>query len=466
MDPMRTNTLTRSLFLRIAPTILIVICVIGILAFKGATRQIDHVYDAQLISSANLIWLVVEDEMNAQAGPFRRIRKIDLAVSNQKALNEFADAYASSRMFRVWKGNKLAMISDKAPVVGIPQQDQGLSDVEDDDGNTWRVYSLNIPRTNITVEAGEKISLRESLVVNILLTLAAPLALLVPLVGWLLWAGISSGLGTVRALIQQIRSRSPDDLSPLKLGNVPRELAPIGNSINNLLQKLENSFNVEKRFAEHAAHHLRTPLATLKLQMQMLEQARDAKERNSLMENLSAAIERSSRLVSQLLTSTRVSHQPIVRVPIDLKRSVIGMIQELAPLVATKRLELSFDGADGLMVMADETLLKLLIGNIIENAVKYTPDNGKVNVTLRDDAEQIVCAVSDSGPGIPEGERDHVFQRFYRVGTPQAQGTGLGLAIVAETVARLSGKIILKTAENGQGLLVEIALPRAHAVAV
>ena len=466
MDLMRTNTLTRSLFLRIAPTILIVICVIGILAFKGATRQIDHVYDAQLISSANLIWLVVEDEMNAQAGPFRRIRKIDLAVSNQKALNEFADAYASSRMFRVWKGNKLAMISDKAPVVGIPQQDQGLSDVEDDDGNTWRVYSLNIPRTNITVEAGEKISLRESLVVNILLTLAAPLALLVPLVGWLLWAGISSGLGTVRALIQQIRSRSPDDLSPLKLGNVPRELAPIGNSINNLLQKLENSFNAEKRFAEHAAHHLRTPLATLKLQMQMLEQARDAKERNSLMENLSAAIERSSRLVSQLLTSTRVSHQPIVRVPIDLKRSVIGMIQELAPLVATKRLELSFDGADGLMVMADETLLKLLIGNIIENAVKYTPDNGKVNVTLRDDAEQIVCAVSDSGPGIPEGERDHVFQRFYRVGTPQAQGTGLGLAIVAETVARLSGKIILKTAENGQGLLVEIALPRAHAVAV
>ena len=466
MDLLRTNTLARSLFLRIAPTILIVICVIGILAFKGATRQIDHVYDAQLISSANMLWLVVEDEMNAQAGPFRRIRKIDLTISNQKALNEFADAYADSRMFRVWKGNKLAMISDKAPVVGIPQQDQGLSDVEDDEGNDWRVYTLNIPHTNITVEAGEKISLRESLVINILLTLAAPLALLVPLVGWFLWEGISSGLGTVRALIQQIRSRSPDDLSPLALANVPRELAPIGNSINQLLQKLENSFNAEKRFAEHAAHHLRTPLATLKLQMQMLEQARDAKERSMLMANLSAAIERSSRLVSQLLTSTRVSHQPIVRVPIDLKRSVISMIQELAPMVALKHIDLSFEGADGLMVMADETLLRLLIGNIIENAVKYTPDKGKVDVVLTSDEESITCAVSDSGPGIPEDERDHVFQRFYRVGTPQAQGTGLGLAIVAETAARLSGKISLKTPESGQGLLVEIALPRAHAVVV
>ena len=466
MRAMRTNTLTRSLFLRIAPTLLIVICVIGVLAFNGAKRQIDHVYDAQLISSANMMWLVVEDEMNAQAGPFRRIRKIDLTISNQKALNEFADAYADSRMFRVWKGNKLAMISDKAPVVGIPQQDQGLSDVEDDEGNDWRVYTLNIPHTNITVEAGEKISLRESLVINILLTLAAPLALMIPLVGWLLWEGISSGLGTVRALIAQIRSRSPDDLSPLRLANVPRELAPIGNSINQLLQKLENSFNAEKRFAEHAAHHLRTPLATLKLQMQMLEQARDAKERSSLMENLSAAIERSSRLVSQLLTSTRVSHQPIVRVPIDLKRSIIGMIQELAPIAALKNIELSFEGADGLVVMADETLLKLLIGNIIENAVKYTPDKGRVSVTLTNDEESITCAVSDTGPGIPEEERDHVFQRFYRVGTPQAQGTGLGLAIVAETAARLSGKITLKSPEGGQGLLVEIALPRAHAVVV
>jgi two-component system sensor histidine kinase QseC len=449
---MRNTTLTRSLFLRIAPTILVTICVIGLLAFKGATRQINHVYDAQLISSANMLWLVVEDEMRVEREPFRRIRKIDLTVSNQKALNEFADAYASSRMFRVWRGNKLAMISDKAPTVGIPQQESGLSDVQDDDGNHWRVYSLNIPRTNITVEAGEKISLRRSLVTNIILTLAAPLALLIPIVSWLLWAGISSGLGTVRALIAQIRSRSPDDL------------APLGNSINHLLEKLENSFNAEKRFAEHAAHHLRTPLATLKLQMQMLEQARGASERSALMHDLRASIERASRLVGQLLTSTRVSHQRIVRVVIDLKQSVIAMIEEMAPLAAQKNISLSFEGADHLMVMADETLLRQLIGNVIENAIKYTPADGFVHVSLSADATQVCCAVTDSGPGIPEEERPHVFQRFYRVGTPQAQGTGLGLAIVAEIAARLSGSITLKTPDNGLGLLVEICLPCAESV--
>ena len=450
---MRSNTLTRSLFLRIAPVILITICIIGVLAFKGATRQ--------FISTANLIWLVVEDEMSQQTGPFRRIRKIDLAESNQKALNEFADAYATSRMFRVWRGNRLAMISDKAPIVGIPQQASGLSYVADDNGERWRVYSLEIPDTDITVEAGEKISLRDTLVKNILLTLATPLVLLVPLVGALIWVGIGSGLGTVRALIAQIRARTPDDLAPLSLSNVPRDLAPLGNAINQLLQKLEHSFNAEKRFAEHAAHHLRTPLATIKLQMQMMEKARNATERAALLADLAASIERASRLVSQLLTSTRISHQPVSLQALDMKQAIVAMMADIAPIAADKQIVLSFDGADGLIVMADETLLRLLIGNIIENAVKYTPELGTVHVELTADAEHVRCAVTDSGPGIPKEERAHVFQRFYRVGTPKAQGTGLGLAIVAEVTARLSGSITLKTPANGQGLLVEIALPRA-----
>jgi two-component system sensor histidine kinase QseC len=139
------------------------------------------------------------------------------------------------------------------------------------------------------------------------------------------------------------------------------------------------------------------------------------------------------------------------------------MIQDLAPIAALKNIDLSFEGADGLIVMADKTQLRLLIGNVI--AVKYAPDNGKVDVTLSSDAESIICTVSDSRPGIPEEEREHVLQRFYRMGTPQVQGTGLALAVVAETAARLSGKISLKTPESGQGLPVEISLPRAHAVA-
>lgn len=459
---MKSHTLTRSLFLRIAPTILITICIIGVLAFRSATTQINHVYDAQLISSANMLWLVVEDEAKESGSKdFRRIRKIDLSLSNQRALNRFASDYADSRMFRVFKGGRLLMISDGAPGHDVPQQHAGFADVEDKDDGHWRIYNLPIPQSNIAIEAGEKISLRESLVEHILLNLSAPLILLIPLVGVLIWVGIGAGLGTIRALIEQIRSRSPDDLSHLSLASVPRDLAPLGKSINQLLTKLEHSFTAEKRFAEHAAHHLRTPLATLKLQLQLLAQARDAKERQSLLADLMASIERASHLVGQLLTSTRVSHQPIARVTISLNRIVIAVIEELAPLAAEKNITLSFDAEDNATVLADETLLRLMIGNVIENAVKYTPANGSVSVALSLDDTNVHFTTTDSGPGIPEAERALVFERFYRVGTPKAQGTGLGLAIVAETVARLSGSIALKTPPNGQGLRVEILLPRA-----
>lgn len=457
---MRSNTLTRSLFLRIAPTILVTICIVGFLAFKAAKYQINHVYDAQLISSANMTWLVVEDEMLVPIERFRRIRKIDLNASNQKQLNEFASAYADSRMFRVWKGGRLAMISDGALKQELPQQQEGFVTVTEGD-DYWRIYTLAIPDTSITVEAGEKISLRDSLVRNILLTLATPLGLLIPLVGLLLWVGIGSGLGTVRAMIEQIRSRSSDDLSPLTLAQVPRDLAPLGMSINQLLTKLEKSLNSERRFAEHAAHHLRTPLAALKLQLQMLAGARNEAERISLVTDLTASVDRASHLVGQLLTSTRVSHQPLARVRIDLQPFIVSLIEELAPIAAQKRIAFSFDGTPDAAVYADETLLRLLFGNVIENALKYTPEEGSVAVALQAEGESIHFRVTDSGPGIPEVERGLVFERFYRVGTPKAHGTGLGLAIVAEIAARLAGRITLNTAPSGQGLQVEITLPRA-----
>ena len=457
---MKTNTLTRSLFLRIAPTILATICIIGFFAFKAAKSQINHVYDAQLISSANMTWLVVEDEMLVPTERFRRIRKIDLNASNQKQLNEFASAYADSRMFRVWKGGRLAMISDGALKQELPQQKEGFSTVSEGE-DFWRIYTLVIPDTTITVEAGEKVSLRDALVRNILLTLATSLALLIPLVALVLWVGIGSGLGTVRALIEQIRSRSSDDLSPLNLQGVPRDLAPLGMSINQLLTKLENSLNSERRFAEHAAHHLRTPLATLKLQMQMLASARNEAERTSLLADLTASVDRASHLVGQLLTSTRVSHQPIARVRIVLQPFIVSLIEELAPIAAQKRIALSYEGDAEAAVYADETLLRLLLGNILENALKYTPEEGAVAVALLAEDQQVCFRVTDSGPGIPEAERALVFERFYRVGTPKAHGTGLGLAIVAEIAARLSGAITLSDAPGGQGLRVDITLPRA-----
>ena len=457
---LQRQSLIRSLFYRIAPTIVITVLVIGWLAFHSATLQINKVYDAQLINNANIVWALVENELNdGGTSAFRRIRKIDLSINAQPSLNNSVSEYAESRMFRVWKANRLAMVSDEAFPASVPAAEPGFSEATHND-ERWRIYAFRIPDSTLLIEAGEKINLRQALVKRILFELFAPLLLLLPVIGLLLWAGIANALGALRALIVQISKRSPEDLSHINLDRLPIDFVPLGSSINQLLSKLEDSFSAEKRFTDHAAHQLRTPLATIKLQLQMLEQVTKPAEQSAMLADLKQSTERASKLVTQLLTAARVSHQPITPTRIELYPLVARLIADLGPLVASKNLDVSLDTAPDVVAMADETLLILMLSNIIENAVKYTPENGTIRVMLVSDTRFARCIVTDNGPGIGANERDLVFTRFYRVDTPHVAGTGLGLAIAAEVAARLGGNIALGDNPSGHGLMVEINLPR------
>lgn len=457
---MKQQNLVRSLFYRIAPTIVITVLAIGWLAFHSATQQIRKVYDAQLINNANIVWVLVEQELS-QSGPgaFRRIRKIDLSINSQPTLNKSISEYAESRMFRVWKGNRLAMVSDEAFPATEHAMEPGFSNVTYA-GEPWRIYALRIPNTTFLIEAGEKIQLRRELVKDILYDLFMPLLSLLPVIAFFLWAGITSALKTLRALIVQISRRSPEDLSHISLDRLPVDFVPLGVSINQLLTKLAESFAAEKRFADHAAHQLRTPLATIKLQLQLLEQVKKPAEQAAILMDLKHSTERASKLVTQLLTAARVSHQPIATAQVELYPLVARLIAEIGPLVASKHLDVALDAAPDVVALADETLLTLMLSNIIENAVKYTPDHGVIRVMLVSDTKYARCIITDSGPGISEPERARVFTRFYRVDTPHVAGTGLGLAIAAEVVARLNGSIALGENPSGKGLMVEINLPR------
>ena len=457
---MRSQNLVSLLFYRIAPTIVITVLMIGWLAFHSATLQINKVYDAQLINNANIVWALVENEFgNGGTGSFRRIRKIDLSINTQPALNKSVNEYAESRMFRVWRSHRLLMVSEEALPENIPPAEPGFSQVTHNN-EQWRIYALSIPNTTLLIEAGEKISLRQELVKRIIIELFTPLLLMLPVIGLLLWVGIATALGTLRALIVQISKRSPENLSHINLDRLPSDFVPLGTSVNQLLSKLEESFAAEKRFADHAAHQLRTPLATIKLQLQLLEHVQKPAEQLAMLADLKQSTERASKLVSQLLTAARVSHQPIAPMRIELYPLVARIIADLGPLVKSKTLDVSLDTAPDVVALADETLLSLMLTNIIENAVKYTPESGTIRVMLVSDTRFARCIITDNGPGIGEHERALVFTRFYRVDTPHVAGTGLGLAIAAEVATRLGGNIALGDNPSGHGLMVEINLPR------
>ena len=455
---MNKTTLGHKLFIRIAPTIIATILLIGGLAFYSSTKEIDTVYDAQLISNANVLWTLVSDEIKEGEEDYpKKVDDIDLTVANQLALNDSADDYADSRMFRVWKSGKIMMYSDTALPTTVPQQSNGFSTIHYKN-EAWRIYTLPVSKNDIVIEVGEKTDLRNTLVANILINLALPLLLLVPIVGVLIWFSIGNGLGVIRDLVEQIRKRSPDDLSHVNAELLPKDLAPLGKSLNQLFTKLEHSFTAEKRFTDHAAHQLRTPQATTKLQLQMLAKAHTPEERQTLLNELMLSNERATKLINMLLTSARLNHQSVLLQPTAIYPATASVMAELGLLAKQKKIEMSLEGGEDITAMADEVLLKLMMHNLIENAIKYTPENGAVRVKIEPQEGACKISVSDTGCGIAEKERELVFGRFYRVATPEAEGSGLGLAIVAEIIERFEGTIELKTPDSGSGLLMEVIL--------
>lgn len=460
---MTRRTLTSQLFARVVPTILLTLAVIGGLAFYSAEREIDHVYDAQLINDANVLWNLLQKRLGHPdfEHPLA-FRDLDFEMGNQLALNDDVDDYAEAHMFRIWKGKQLAVYSSTAFEADHPISPAGLSDVTYEN-ELWRVYTLPVPNSGVIVEVGEKMALRDTLVANILLNLVLPLGVLVPLIGISIWLGIDNGLRSIRGMVHQIRSRSPDDLSLIPTDTLPRDLVPLGRSVNQLLGKLARSLTAERRFADNAAHQLRTPHAGLKLLLHMLQKAETESERQAIVASLVQSNEKALRLIEQLLRAGRILHQPVEVRDVALHDLTASVLADLGPRIGQKSQEVTLDGPEEAQVRADEPLLRLLIENLVENAVKYTPEGGQIDVVLREAGEsRWSLTITDTGPGIAPKDRHVVFQRFHRIGAPKQEGAGLGLSIVADIALRISARISLNTPPSGQGLRVEILLPRAQ----
>lgn len=458
---MNRQTLTWKLFVRIAPTILVTLAVIGGFAFQSATREINNIYDAQLINDANVLWTLMQKplEKDGLREP-KHFKDLDFTMGNQTAINDDVDDYADAHMFRVWKEGAVRVSSSNAFPGTLRIEQGGLSTVTYD-SEEWRVYALLIPDSTIAIEVGEKIQLRDTLVANILLNLFFPLLVLVPIISILLWFGIHDGLSTIRGIVNQIRRRSPDDLSVIPIDTLPQDLVPLGRSINQLLRKLDRSLLAERRFADNAAHQLRTPHAGIKLLLQMLQNADSDAERHMITSNLVQSNEKAMRLIEQLLRAGRVSHQPIELKSVALYQVTASVIAELGHIITQKHQEVTLDGAEDARIDADEPLLRLLIGNLMENAIKYTPDRGNIAISIREEGHDWLLSICDNGPGIAPIHREAVFQRFYRVGTPEVEGAGLGLSIVADIAERLSGDVSLGTPQSGQGLRVDVTFTQS-----
>ena len=313
------------------------------------------------------------------------------------------------------------------------------------EGQTWRIFALKTVH-NISIITAQPVDVRVKLAFTSALHIV-----------WLL---VGQGLASLNRTAKIVSTRSSTSLEPLPVKGLPVEIKQLVLALNDLLAKLEQSLEAQKRFASDAAHELRTPLTALKLQVQLAERAKTEESRQKAFGRLHAGIDRATGLVQQLLVIARLDpdahKKPFVSVKLDEVISAVA--DELTVLAQQKNITLE-TATEAVVVAGMEDALKLLITNLTDNAIRYTQPDGRIRLSVSREQSDAVIEVSDNGPGIAPEERERVFDRFYRALGTKAQGHGLGLAIVKRIVEIHHGSIVIDDGLDGKGTTMRIRLP-------
>lgn len=321
------------------------------------------------------------------------------------------------------------------------------------------------------VQIAETLNKREALANEIIKGVILPQFVILPLAVLLVWFGLSRGIAPLNSLIEIIRNRKPDDLSALQTRDTPEELLPVINALNDQLARLQQTILTQKRFVADAAHQLKTPLAGLRMQVELLTEETDPDRRIKCLRGLKVGTERSTRLVNQLLALARTEAPMELQYDsVDLVKIARDVIRDFVPEALHRGIDLGLEAPDHTVFIKGQTLmLTEMIKNLVENAMRYSPIESCVTIRVDDSGqrEAIVLEVEDDGPGIPVEERELVFDRFYRVLGTKQDGSGLGLSIVQETAIQHKASVIIlnnprATRPNRPGTLVRISFPPLH----
>jgi two-component system OmpR family sensor kinase len=356
-------------------------------------------------------------------------------------------------VIQIWGENGMRIYQSHEGTTLPQRAELGFADVPTREG-TWRVYSSI--QGDTVVQVAQPIRIRRELAAEMALRTVAPLCILFPFLGLLVWIAVSRGLAPVRHVAADVQSRDMSTLSPVADADLPDEIRPLTHALNDLLARLDRAIDVQRAFIADAAHELRTPLTALKLRIQLAERAADEESRAAAFAELKQGYDRAMRMVQQLLTLARQEPGTSPRrvQPVDLTAVARSAVADFAPAADAKSVELGLDAQDA-VVEGDAETLRILINNLVDNAIRYTPPGGRVDVTV--DVEEgaggaggtAVLTVRDTGPGIPPEELGRVFDRFYRVAGTGVEGSGLGLAIVRQIADQHHATVSLDNAEPG-----------------
>lgn len=411
--------------------------------------------------AGSVTYLRARDEVNELFD--RQLRQVALSLRHGKVFLSPARTEGwlggeaeDDLVVQVWTpARELAFTS--RPDVPVPlASDRGFSTIGR--GET-RSRAFLLPERGRTIQVAQPLSARREISAGIALRLLAPSLVLIPILGVLMWMAVGRGLRPLNEVAKGLGRRTPSSMEPLSVQDLPTEIAPVVKALNHLFERLSRAMEAQRQFIADAAHELRTPLAAVDLQAQIVERSGTEREKTEALARLKGGILRANRLVQQLLTMARLDPGAAPYRPqrIDLTDLLRDIVAEWSPSAEEKRIDLGLAHADAAEVHEDADYLRVLVGNLIDNAVKYTPEGGRVDVGVYADGGDLRIVVEDDGPGIPEPDRAHVFERFHRSSEAAVPGSGLGLSIVKTIADRIGAAVSLVPGKEGKGVRATVS---------
>jgi len=461
----RTRTLRRQLIAWLAAPLFVLWSVSTVIDYDIAKRFVNLAYDRALLEAAL--------DISRQVKVLNDRIYLDLP---EVAL-QILQTRESGGLYYLVTGPKDEFVS------GEPDLPRPPADTPETTGDRVRYYdeefrgleiravALRAPvepgagRGAVQIHVAERFTARDEFARQIILRMVLPQGILILLAGFAVWYGVGRGLAPLSTLRREIESRSHRDLSALSEEQAPQEVRPLIHAMNDLLARLATAISAQQRFIADAAHQLRTPIAGLKTQTELALRQPPSGDVRETLRRLQTATEQSARLVNQLLSLARAEPgaklgRAVERV--DLARLARDTTTEWVPRALARSIDLGYDGEAGTAWIAgDPFLVGDMLGNLLDNAIRYTQQGGQVTVRITVASAAAVLTVEDNGPGIPEPERARVFERFYRVLGTGTEGCGLGLAIVREIASSHRAEVMLEAGAGGQGTVVRVTFPRA-----
>lgn len=405
-------------------------------SYQRITHETEEIYDAELAQIARVLEATLAIQFDYSAGSFINSQPVNPKlilppdILSDEEYDSSGHKYEKKLSFQVWSRKGVPLLGSPASGTMLPfSAIEGYAE-ESINGQAWRTFVLFSDPLSIWIKVGQLVEIRNEITEEVAAVYIAVPLIVLPLIVLLITLIVRKGLSPLKEINQEISERNTSNLKPLKLNRIPTELEHVVESVNSLMYSLEQALERQKRFTSNAAHELRTPLAAIKIHAQNIHP--DSERLHKIQDNIVLGIDKLTHLFNQLITLSQMeSHNKTDQQTFPLSQLVEELIQSMQQHINEREITLKV-ALGSQQVRANRDALEVLLRNLIDNAIKYTPVGGTVKIEANIQNDVLTLLISDNGPGLNPEQRTQAFERFYRSAGQDTFGCGIGLSIVKE----------------------------------